>query len=283
MKPKLSVSFSGGRTSAYMTKMLLDNYSDQYDFLVLFANTGQEHPLTLEFVKRCDDEWGFNTVWIEAVVNPEEGKGIRHKVVTFETASRDGKPFEDVTVKYGVANQLQPFCSKYLKQYPIDSYLKSVGAIKNQMAIGIRADEKKRVSKTSEAKRRNIVYPLVDWMPTTKDYIVDWFSRQAFDLEIQEMYGNCVWCWKKPISLHLKLIKRMPEAFDFPRRMEKENGLVRAENNDPYVFFWGKRSTDDLFAIAEHDTQMGLFDEIIAQDAGSECGESCEVYPMDTI
>jgi hypothetical protein len=34
---------------------------------VVFANTGQEREETLEFVKQCDDHFGFGTVWIEGV------------------------------------------------------------------------------------------------------------------------------------------------------------------------------------------------------------------------
>ena len=44
---------SGGRTSAFMTKKILDEYSDQYEIVVCFANTGQENDATLDFVKEC--------------------------------------------------------------------------------------------------------------------------------------------------------------------------------------------------------------------------------------
>ena len=48
---KLSISFSGGKTSAYMTKWLMDNKKQDYDEIVVtFANTGQENEETLEFV-----------------------------------------------------------------------------------------------------------------------------------------------------------------------------------------------------------------------------------------
>ena len=35
---KLVISFSGGRTSGYMTKKILDTKRDEYDIKVIFAN-----------------------------------------------------------------------------------------------------------------------------------------------------------------------------------------------------------------------------------------------------
>ena len=46
----LVISFSGGRTSGYMTKKLLETKKKWKEVLVLFANTGQEHEKTLEFI-----------------------------------------------------------------------------------------------------------------------------------------------------------------------------------------------------------------------------------------
>ena len=54
MKETLFVSFSGGRTSAYMCWWLLNNKADVYDFIFIFANTGLEHENTLKFVNQCD-------------------------------------------------------------------------------------------------------------------------------------------------------------------------------------------------------------------------------------
>lgn len=90
MKPSMHISFSGGRTSGYMTKRLIDEFSHKYDFVVTFANTGMEHEKTLEFVNNCDKFFGFNTVWLEADVCHGERKGSQFKVVTFETAARGG-------------------------------------------------------------------------------------------------------------------------------------------------------------------------------------------------
>ena len=74
-RPKIAISFSGGRTSAVMTKLLLDQKKDTHNMVVVFANTGCEHEGTLKFIKDCDDYWGFNTVWVEATRSQKIGVG----------------------------------------------------------------------------------------------------------------------------------------------------------------------------------------------------------------
>ena len=41
------LSFSGGRTSAYMTKYMLDNYKDKYNFIIQLWNGFRNSGLTL--------------------------------------------------------------------------------------------------------------------------------------------------------------------------------------------------------------------------------------------
>ena len=53
------INFSGGRTSAYMTKRLIDEGGE---YLVTFQNTGKEMPQTLDFINECDKRWGLNIV-----------------------------------------------------------------------------------------------------------------------------------------------------------------------------------------------------------------------------
>ena len=60
------ISFSGGRTSAFMLYKILEaNNGLNENVKVVFANTGREMPETYDFVQRCCDEWGVTVTWLE--------------------------------------------------------------------------------------------------------------------------------------------------------------------------------------------------------------------------
>lgn len=95
------LSFSGGRTSAYMLFMVLttNTAEDIARWLVVcFANTGLEAEETLVFVRECAARWGFQIVWLEYVGQDDQ----MYRVTSFETASRNGEPFKlELTVVNG--------------------------------------------------------------------------------------------------------------------------------------------------------------------------------------
>jgi hypothetical protein len=290
LKDRISISFSGGKTSAYMTKMLLDYFRKHEpwrEILVTFANTGQEHEETLKFVDRCDREWGFNVVWLEAVVDPRKGKGIRHKIVTFETASRNGEPFEAYIAKHGIPNRMYNQCTSRLKTEPMDSLRAERGWKKGTFstAIGIRADEMDRVSLTGMVKW-DLFYPCVD-AGVTKDDVREWWAQQRFNLNIPEHWGNCLWCWKKSNRKLLTLARNNPEFFEFPKRMEATYALAGGERRDgearkPRMFFRGEKTAVDLLLEAQGDFTPFEDDKFIPfddeLDVGGACGDSCEIY-----
>lgn len=280
VKKILNISFSGGRTSAYMTKKIIDNWSDEYEFIIIFANTGMEHPKTLEFIKNCDDYFGFNTVWVEGVVHHGERKASTHRIVNYETASRNGEPFETYISKYGIPNKSFPQCTRELKLYPMQSYLRSLGINHRDIptAIGIRADEDRRVSKQAEVD--NIIYPLIDTWPTDKEEILDWWSKQAFDLEIDEFEGNCRGCWKKSIKKHFLQIERDPSVYDFYRRMEFFYRTVGPQDGER-VFFRGPTDTNKLFKLYEDFKDDPSMANKMAFSKDGGCSESCEVYATE--
>jgi len=280
-KETLFVSFSGGRTSAYMCRWLLDNKADEYEFIFTFANTGLEHEKTLDFVDRCDKEWGLNVVWLEAVVNPEKGKGIRHKVVSYETAARNGEPFEAVVSKYGITNHDYPHCTRDLKLEPMRKYRKSLSLEHTPFAIGIRCDEIDRMSPNAAAM--GLVYPLIEVPHATKEYIRHWWAGQSFDLDLSEHLGNCVTCWKKSDRKLLTIAKNEPERFEFFRRMEAEHGDTGA-GDQHRVFFRKYRTATWYLNQAQQpfnefrdqmpELQLGMFDPL---DIEASCGASCEI------
>jgi hypothetical protein len=270
-KPRLLVSFSGGRTSAFMSRLLKMCYADQYELLFVFANTGQEHENTLIFVDRCDTEFDLNLVWVEADVVHGERKSTGFRQVTFETASRAGEPYEQVIQKYGIANRNFPHCNRELKLRPIYAYTSSIGWKRGtfKCAVGIRADEPKRVKKE--------VYPLVHWHPVDKQDINDWWEDQPFNLELPERLGNCTWCWKKSDRKHFANIDDCPEIYDFPRRMERQYPHHGAgSTGEGKVFFRLGRSTDQLFAARLTAEGFRVLPEDADIDGG--CSESCEAF-----
>lgn len=279
MKKKLQISFSGGRTSAYMTKLLLDRCSNEYEFIVTFANTGLEHEKTLEFVNNCDKIFGFNTVWLEADVFFEQRKGTGFKVVSFETASRSGEPFQDVIKKYGIPNPSYLHCTRELKLAPMRSYLTSLGIHHKDIptAIGIRADEKRRVRKSAEVD--NIVYPLIDMWPTDKQDVLDWWEDQLFDLGLDEWDGNCIGCYKKSFKKLFKQLDSDPSCLDWHRNMERLYGSVGIQTEGTSrVFFRGNTSAEQVVNLWKKDRETGATQLVLDMYADGGCSESCEVY-----
>lgn len=282
---RLCISFSGGETSALMSKIIMERIADEYDKIVcVFANTGQENEETLEFVDRCDKAFGLGVVWVEAVVSPVHGEGTRHQVVSLATADRAGRVFESVIDKYGIPNPDYPHCTRELKGNPIRSYLRSIGwqVGTYDTAVGIRADEIDRISPT--AKEQRLIYPLVSSFPHTKPTVNAFWERQAFRLELKGYQGNCKWCWKKSLRKHLTIISETPEAYDFPDRMEREKAECGA-GDARRVFFRGHRTTQDLrllaattlFTPATDDARQYQPEFEFEMDAANGCEESCEV------
>lgn len=241
-KPKeiLLISFSGGRTSAFMTKFILENCNyDKYEKIVLFANTGREREETLSFINRCDLEWGFNTVWIEADVQEEKGVGTKHRIVTYETASRNGEPFEAVIKKYGISNQAFPHCTRELKLHPINDYMRSKGYKHYITALGIRADEPHRIKNDPD-----VIYPLATDIRATERLIREWFKRQSFDLQLKDYEGNCDLCWKKSKRKLMTLLQDDPKLSNWWDKMEAQY------SKGHYYFYRGNISAKTLLEDA---------------------------------
>lgn len=215
------ISFSGGRTSAYMLwRVLQANNGLPDNVKVLFANTGKEDEATLEFVRDCGLHWNVPITWLEWR-NAEEPKD-RFEVVTFETASRNGEPFAALIKKKNyLPNPVTRFCTVDLKIKPFANYCRYYLEWEDwDNMVGIRADEPRRVSKiranpSDGMKGINRLMPLADAGIARADISKFW-SEQPFDLKLPNYngvtyHGNCDLCFLKGASQIRSLIAEKPQ------------------------------------------------------------------------
>ena len=115
------ISFSGGRTSGYMLKKIVDAYGGRLpdSIAVAYANTGMERPETLDFVDICSREFGVEIAWLEFLWDAPH----RTRIVDHATASRNGEPYAALIDRKGfVPNVTLRACSSFLKRDRIESY-----------------------------------------------------------------------------------------------------------------------------------------------------------------
>lgn len=242
------ISFSGGRTSAFMLYKVLEAHvmSLPDDAVVCFANTGKEDEATLKFVHDCETYWNVSIVWLE-YKDAEESKD-RFKVVTYETASRNGEPFEAVIRKKNyLPNPVTRFCTIEMKIRTIANYLFSIGMCEtrsegeNMSWVGIRADEPRRSAKIERSRT-----PLVA-AGIGKADVGNFWKNQPFDLGLPNFngvtyHGNCDLCFLKGESQTRSLIAEKPERAIWWAKMEalalalasKPSGATFRKDRDSY-------------------------------------------------
>ena len=245
------INFSGGRSSAYMLNAILAAHSDRQppsqplpdNVIVCFANTGKERPETLDFVQRCSDEWGVDIVWLEYHYRPDQKggrKNLKHyyRIVDHETASRDGRPFEDLILASSILpNVDMRKCTSELKVQTINRYVRFElgwdGTLLTHM-LGIRADEQRRVNMAlfEECKSE---YPMV-YALVTQEQIQRFWKFNEFDLGIPSERGNCDLCFLKGAGNLLQTAQERPDLVQWwidqenkVRKLAVKRGLGKHE------------------------------------------------------
>jgi 3'-phosphoadenosine 5'-phosphosulfate sulfotransferase (PAPS reductase)/FAD synthetase len=210
------ISFSGGRTSAYMTEQLLKNRTDE-KYIIIFCNTGKENEATLKFVHDCELRWkelyDIDVIWLEFTTSIPKSEGKRRvlwKEVNYFTADRKGNPFAELIAQKGyVPNIMARFCTQELKIRTIKRYMVYLGYDYWTNIVGIRYDEPKRWSKTknvSSKERFDTDMPMVKWK-TTKPIVLAYWKTMPFDLELEDYEGNCDFCFLKGAQKIMKLVR----------------------------------------------------------------------------
>ena len=198
------ISFSGGRTSAYMLRQILDAHGGTLpdDVHVCFANTGKEREETLRFVHECATRWGVRVRWLEFRSHRRSLPAAeRFEEVGFNSASRAGEPFDMLITRKsgGLPNGRQRWCTEFLKVKVLFDFAEAAGLGRPgnfAEVIGLRADEKRRIDRLRHDARneaRHLSFPLSTAKVRKSDVFAFW-AAQDFDLQLARGMGNCDHC-----------------------------------------------------------------------------------------
>lgn len=274
------ISFSGGRTSAYMLWHILDAHGGKLpdDVHVCFANTGKEREETLRFVHECATRWGVRVRWLEwrrrQRGDPwEDG----FEEVGFNSASRQGEPFVALVDQRGfLPNPVTRFCTQELKVRTMQNYMRSLGLRHYANVVGLRADEPTRVER---ARKRNesgrdamfVVMPLADAGVTEHDVLAFW-AGQDFDLGLRGFEGNCDACFLKARPKLFEIERNRPGTLDW--WIAQEAKFVSSATGRGATFRSDRSFAEVKQAVQQQpDIFAGAFDNDPDMDA--ECGLWC--------
>jgi len=221
----VQIAFSGGRTSAYMLRKIMDANPSMIgnpDVQVTFQNTGREMPETLDFVQEVSERWGVPIVWLEYRAAEPFWERVSHN-----SASRNGEPFEQlIRKKRFVPAAVQRFCTIEMKIRTAKRYLVSLGWKEWTNAIGIRADEQRRIRpEDDKMKERWFTWQPLNHAGVSRRDVMAFWQAQPFDLRLANVngnaaLGNCDGCFLKSEATLAMLARDYPERHAWWERME---------------------------------------------------------------
>lgn len=302
-RPKPSVAgISGGRTSAFMAYRLPSST------VLCFQNTGKEHPKTIDFLRRLEDDLRRPIVRLE-YRSPPRGEPPRNstfEVVSHERLSMKGEPCRDLLESLAAFRKLhknkppiapwarQRICTAYLKIKVQRAYARSLGWDEWTAFVGLRFDEPARVAlmkARNEARDDNDERaPLFDSKITKRDVLSFW-SRKSFDLEIPEYLGNCTGCFLKDESdLAMALLEPATDAEwwiniekDFAPMRRGRPSFADVAREAPARLAIRQALADGRLVIPRGDLSERRFKLIVRQERAPREEWSCGCASADAI
>lgn len=115
MVKKQVASISGGRTSHFMIKVLLEKYgSGHVDFV--YCDTGAEHDGTYRFIKDTAKYFNIEITCLRLFLPKEKGVGAKYDMIPLSDLRKDYKAFRSLMEKYGRPfNPGGKFCTDQMK------------------------------------------------------------------------------------------------------------------------------------------------------------------------
>jgi len=132
-------SVSGGKDSTALYCLMVESFGN--NFLPLFADTGNEHPVTVNYVRNLHIMAGGPQVQIVKADFTDK------LAISNKTAS--GNPFLDMMVwKHRAPSSKAQFCTEWVKLWPMKLFLEqNYSVISWVMYTGLRAGESLKRSK----------------------------------------------------------------------------------------------------------------------------------------
>lgn len=266
------ISFSGGRSSAYLV-YLFRNYKNK-EFI--FMDTGAEHPKTYKFIRQIVRRWGIKLTCLRVVYNKTLGKGNSYKIINYNKIRCDLEPWKGMVRKYGCPSVVAPYCTSRMKieihnKYCNDKY----GKDKYITWIGIRADEPRRLKDNP-----GIGY-LANMSDFDKEDILDWWEEQPFNLEIPEYLGNCVFCIKKSLNKIALAAKTEPKlAKQFIKAVEGSHVRTAGRKHQNKIMYRQYLHLSDVIEMYDSYSKEELESKLRKMKRYNDgpCSESCEVF-----
>lgn len=200
-------NFSGGKTSAYM----VIHYYQPGD-LVIFCDTGREHPKTYKFINDFEAHENIPIIRLKYADTDDPFKSLLEKK------------------KYKVIpNRVKRICTVELKIKTCRRYLRTLGMLSYENFIGFRYDEPLRVKRRKQSWKKVIDrIPLYD-DKIDKQMINDYWSKKPYNLEIPSILGNCTLCFMKGKNAIIAILSVYPELAEQWIKDEEE-----AQKNDKF-------------------------------------------------
>lgn len=176
-------SVSGGKDSTAVYIWCIKQYGKD-GFRAVFADTGHEHPVTINYIKNMHEFFGGPVVefvradFADRLFKRALKQEAKGKIVPEErkVPSPDGETFRDLIVWKGRApSSKAQFCTEHLKMDPIRAWIMTNrGELPSIGYVGIRHEESEKRSKMpkemlNEYMDSLTVHPIIDWK--TEDVI----------------------------------------------------------------------------------------------------------------
>lgn len=237
------VSVSGGKDSTATLLVALERHPLS-EIQAVFADTGNEHPLTYDYVRYLSQATGVTVKWLkedftdwwwkrrdyvrdvwptkvnkDGTVTPAE---VIDRVLAVFEKGPTGNPYLDLCIIKGrFPSRMAQFCTQFLKTEPLTQYamelIDQVGAVESWQ--GVRADESPSRAKLAERVDEGAKYSI--YRPILKWNVQQVFEQHAkFGIEPNPLYKlgmgrvGCMPCINAKKDEVLEIAKRFPEQID---------------------------------------------------------------------